>query len=203
MTSRDFRASLAERASLRNLTIPEATVDLLTQYFALLRKWNAKINLTALPLESLTPETCDRLFIEPLELASWLESSPLVWFDLGSGGGSPAIPIKIARPQLRLIMVESKSRKAAFLREVVRSLNLSDAFVKAQRFQQLIAEPGILGSADLVTVRAVKIDRGLIDVSAALLRAKGRLILLGSKTVDVGSPFRRSDRSGVFERCST
>ncbi len=60
--------------------------------------------------------------------------------DLGSGGGSPAIPLKIARPEFALAMVESKGRKSAFLRDVIRQLSLSRAEVVTDRFENLVAE---------------------------------------------------------------
>ena len=80
------------------------------------------MNLTALPLDPPTDETFDRLLIEPLAASRQVRADMAsVWFDLGSGGGRPAIPLKIARQQLRLTMIESKERKSAFLREAARS----------------------------------------------------------------------------------
>ena len=73
--------------------------DSLDAYYRLLARWNRTINLTALSLDPLADEALDRLFIEPLAAAPYireaLDVTPLsVWFDLGSGGGSPAIPLK-------------------------------------------------------------------------------------------------------------
>ena len=66
------------------------------------------------------------------------EPAPLAWFDLGSGGGSPAIPLKLVRPDARLTMVESKTRKAAFLREAVAQSGAADAAeVADERFEEL------------------------------------------------------------------
>ena len=64
--------------------------------------------------------------------------------DLGSGGGSPAIPLALALRAPRLLMVESRSRKAAFLREAARMLELS-ADVVAIRFEEFIAHAGLRG----------------------------------------------------------
>ena len=55
--------------------------------------------------------------------------------DLGSGGGSPAIPLKIARQALKLTMIESKERKSMFLREAIRTLGLADSSVENDRFE--------------------------------------------------------------------
>ena len=104
----------------------------------LLAQWNARINLTALPLDPPTDETFDRLLVEPLAASRQIPThTPNVWFDLGSGGGSPAIPLKIARPALRLTMIDSKERNGAFLREVIRTLGLADSVVQTARFEEI------------------------------------------------------------------
>ena len=74
-------------------------------------------------------------------------------------------------------MVEAKTRKAAFLREVLRELGLADASVRDARFQDVAAEQAIRASADLITVRAVRADATLVLAVWALLRHRGRLLL--------------------------
>jgi 16S rRNA (guanine527-N7)-methyltransferase len=150
----------------------------LEAYFRLLTKWNATINLTSLPLEEPTDETFDRLLVEPLCASKQIPmESASVWFDLGSGGGSPAIPLKMARPSLRLTMIESKERKAAFLREAMRMLGLMDAHVMNARFEDAAADPKFFHAGELVTVRAVRPDTTLFDAAGHLLAAQGRLLL--------------------------
>ena len=149
----------------------------LEAYFRLLAQWNAKINLTALPLDAPTDETFDRLLVEPLAAARQLPDSPSAWFDLGSGGGSPAIPLKIARPGLKLTMVESKTRKGAFLREAIRTLGLANTVVAEARFEELAGRSENKESAQLVTVRAVRADAALFEATAELLGDGGRLLL--------------------------
>jgi 16S rRNA (guanine527-N7)-methyltransferase len=149
----------------------------LEAYFSILKRWNARMNLTAFPLENPTDETLDRLIVEPLAAAHYVADAGGAWFDLGSGGGSPAIPLKIARPSLRLVMIESKARKAAFLREAVRSLGLSGSRVENARFEDVAAEFEDGGVADLVTVRAVKADDALFESAAQLLKKSGRLLI--------------------------
>ena len=105
-------------------------------------------------------------------------SDAAVWVDLGSGGGSPAIPLLVARPGLNLTMIESKSRKGAFLREAVRELGLSgSATVLDKRFEDVACQPRYRQSADLVTVRAVRADDELFSIAAELLKPDGKLHL--------------------------
>lgn len=150
----------------------------LEAYFRLLAQWNAKINLTALPLDAPTDETFDRLLVEPLAAARQIPTDTRsVWVDLGSGGGSPAIPLKIARPALRLTMIESKERKSAFLRESIRALGLVDATVETERFEIASGKAEHNQSADVVTVRAVKADLLLFETARRMLNEGGRLLL--------------------------
>lgn len=180
MTTEEFRDRLGKRAGQANAPVSETVLQALDAYFRLLARWNRTINLTALPLDPLTDDALDRLFIEPLAAAHYIKEAlsgkPLpVWFDLGSGGGSPAIPLKIVAPQLQLTMVEARSRKAAFLSEAARALNLSNAAVINARFEDLRAA----GKADLVTVRAVRGDATLDIAASDLLNETGVFAAFG------------------------
>lgn len=176
MTSKAFRERLARRTKSAGVSVEAKTVDLLEAYLRLLTRWNAKVNLTALPLGEPTDETFDRLLIEPLSAARTIDEALTPWIDIGSGGGSPAIPLKLAKPAIQLTMVESKTRKAAFLREVLRELGLLRATVDTSRFEDLAALNGAEGSCGLVTVRAVRFDHKLIKSIARILRPSGRLM---------------------------
>jgi 16S rRNA (guanine527-N7)-methyltransferase len=119
--------------------------------------------------------------IEPVAAARYLSKDSPVWFDLGSGGGSPAIPLKLARPGGQLTMVESRERKAAFLREAVRALGILNTTVEAARIESVAAIPRLAGTADLITVRAVRIDPALVEAIRTLLRFGGQVVLFGTK----------------------
>jgi 16S rRNA (guanine527-N7)-methyltransferase len=186
VTSREFRERLSRRARRARVVLPEGVLAPFETYFRLLAKWNLKINLTALPLQSPTDTTFDRLFIEPLAAGALVHDAAGTWFDLGSGGGSPALPLKMIRPSLSLTLVESKARKAAFLREVVRALKLPETEVANVRFEELQAN----SDADVVTVRAVRPDHSLLGVSARLLRIGGHLVLFGKPSRLTHEAFR-------------
>jgi 16S rRNA (guanine527-N7)-methyltransferase len=183
----EFRDRLLSRAKQARLTVAAAEIDQLEAYYRLLSHWNRKINLTALSLEPLCDDTVDRLLIEPLAVARHVPHAPGEWFDLGSGGGSPAIPLKIVRPVLGLTMVEARERKAAFLCEVIRDLALPGSAVINERFETLEDRTDLGGLVSLVTVRAVRVDAILLRVSRHLLsRAGGRLFLLGKSEAPPG-----------------
>ena len=181
MVSQDFQSQLARRAALAEIHLSHALAGQLETYYRLLVHWNTSINLTALPLNPITDQAIDRLLIEPIAAAQHLAAAAPVWFDLGSGGGSPAIPLKLARPAGQLTMIESKERKAGFLREAVRSLKLDNTRVEAIRIEALATDSRLAATADLVTVRAVRADQALFDVIGKLLRFRGQALLFGAK----------------------
>lgn len=178
MTTLEFRDRLARRARRAKAPLTLAMLDPLEAYFRLLTQWNAKMNLTALPLDAPTDEAFDRLLVEPLAASKQIPTdTPHNWVDLGSGGGSPAIPLKIARPALKLTMIESKERKSMFLREAIRTLGLMDASVENDRFEAVSARPEYAATADFVTARAVKADSILFETSGKILKEGGQLLL--------------------------
>ena len=174
---------------MADITIPADLFEPLEAYYRLLSRWNERMNLTSLPLRSPADATFDRLLIEPIAAARFVQHARIAWFDLGSGGGSPAIPLKLVRPSARLTMVEAKARKAAFLREAVRALAIADAQVQDLRFETLAERPEHAGKAGLVTVRAVRADATLMSAAAKLLRPHGQLLLFATASA-VEAPFK-------------
>jgi len=178
VTSREFRDRLKRRAKSAGATLDAQLIENLEIYYQLLTKWNAKINLTAFRL---TPEgddaAIDRLLIEPVIAARYIPENARTLLDAGSGGGSPAIPLKLASRNLALRMVEVKTRKAVFLREAVRALNLKDAEVETSRFEELLPRAELHEALDLVSIRAVRIEIRTLNTLQAFLRPGGKLLL--------------------------
>jgi 16S rRNA (guanine527-N7)-methyltransferase len=180
LNSATFREVLSERARIADVSVDEEALAKLETYFELLSHWNKRINLTSLPLEPLGDRAVDRLFIEPLLAAPLISPNAASWFDLGSGGGSPAFPLRIVRPVALLSLVESRERKAAFLREVIRELKLPGTQVLTTRIETLVEEDGNSATADLVTVRAVRMSAPLFSQLDRLLKPGAQAMLFGA-----------------------
>jgi len=170
----DIRTRLIRRASKSNIFIADALADRLSAYYELLVRWNRKINLTS--LDNLD-EAIDRLLIEPLVAAKYLPASASLLLDIGSGGGSPAIPFKLAVPRLVVTMVEAKARKSAFLREAIRQLSIEGAQVETARYEELLVRPELHEASDVVSLRAVRIEARVLTSLQAFL-APGGVVLL-------------------------
>jgi len=178
MNAREFRERLGRRARHANLTISPDLMAGLEGYYQLLAKWNAKVNLTAFRLApGGEDEAIDRLLLEPVAAARYLPADAVTLLDAGSGGGSPAIPLKLAAPQLKLRMVEVKTRKAVFLREAVRELRLGNTQVETSRFEELLSRPDLHETTDIVSIRAVRIEPRVLMTLQAFLKPGGLLFL--------------------------
>ena len=182
MNTREFRERLRRRTHRAGLTISSDVAAGAETYYRLLATWNQKINLTGLNLKEPTDEVFDRLLVEPFIAARHVPAGATRVIDIGSGGGSPAIPLKLALPRLALTMVESKTRKSVFLREAVRELSLQDARVETARFEELLVRPDLHESQDLVSIRAVRVEMRVLMGLQAFLRPGGLLFLFRGPT---------------------
>ena len=137
-------------------------------YISLILRWNERVNLTAIREED---GILARHFFESIVCARALPRGIATLLDFGSGAGFPGIPIALCRPEIAVTLAESQGKKAAFLQEVLRVLELS-ASVHSGRAETLQA------TFDCVTLRAV--DRMAVAVQAAsrLVRSGGWLALM-------------------------
>ena len=197
----DLALRIHRRADHFGLAVTLEQVNQLAAYFGLLAKWNSRINLTSLDVSEAADSAVDRLLMEPIAAAAVVSPSDRLLIDLGSGGGSPGLPLKVmAGNALTLILVEAKERKCAFLRDAVRELDLGSVEVLNLRFEQLATRIEQCGAADLVSVRAVRADEVLSGTIEVLLRPGGRLLWFGSTSEAQAfetSSLRRSSVRGL------
>jgi 16S rRNA (guanine527-N7)-methyltransferase len=182
MTSKEFAQRLVRLAKRNGLRPDESLIASLWTYYDLLYRWSQRINLTALNLCEGGDSVFARLLIEPLIAARALPSGAVRLMDIGSGGGSPAIPMTLASPNVSLTMVESKVRKSVFLREAARQLNLFTTVVENARYEELLVRPDLHECADVVTVRAVRVEARVLLALQAFLRSGGLVFLFRGPT---------------------
>jgi 16S rRNA (guanine527-N7)-methyltransferase len=176
----DDGSRIERRVALVGARVSPEQAAGLAAYLDVLRKWNQKSNLTAFELNPPSDAALDRLIVEPVVASKRLLESDRLLIDIGSGGGSPAIPLRLMAPQLRVVLVEARTRKSAFLREVVRQLGLDGTAVENRRFEELAGRSELQGQADVVTMRAVRIGADFWVNTRNMLKPCGRLLLLGT-----------------------
>lgn len=157
------------RAGLQALDIDPGIGHLLLGYLSLLQQWNSAYNLTAVrdPQQMIGLHLLDSLSILP-----FIEGDSLI--DIGSGAGLPGIPVAIARPDLQIGLVEPVGKKARFLREAVRRLELPNVRVHACRAEQ-VEEPE---AYDCLSARALGSLADLIGFGGHLLKPGGCLLAM-------------------------
>lgn len=182
-----------ERALIAGLLEPflggsrlsDAQLEQLRAYLDLLLRWNARVNLTSVrePDSIVTRHFGESLFLARRVFPAPSDRAKDRVLDLGSGPGFPGLPVKIYAPGIRLTLVESNHKKAAFLREAIRTVGLDAVDVFAGRGEELPTcsanRTALTGyPPSLLTMRAVeKFDQALA-LAERLVRPEGRLALL-------------------------
>ncbi|KGI76698.1 16S rRNA (guanine(527)-N(7))-methyltransferase RsmG [Oleiagrimonas soli] len=145
----------------------------LIDYVALLARWNASYNLTAVrdPLEMVTRHLLDSLSIVP-----YVEGATLA--DVGSGAGLPGLVLAIVAPQRAVTLIDTNGKKSRFQREAVRSLRLDNVEVIHARVEQ------VEGTFDCVTARAFASLADMLTWGGHLLAADGRWLAMKGRRPD-------------------
>ena len=157
-------------AGLEALGLPAALATPLLAYLALLARWNATYNLTAIrdPRDMVAKHLLDSLAMQPF--VRGLRTLA----DLGTGPGLPGIPLAIATPGLQVTLVESNGKKARFLREAVRQLGLGNVQVAESRIEAF--QPGT--HFDAITARALATLPLILELGGHLPGPAGRLLAM-------------------------
>jgi 16S rRNA (guanine527-N7)-methyltransferase len=155
------------------LTLPDAAVTRLLDYQALLERWNATYNLTAVrdPAEMVTRHLLDSLAIAPYVRGATLA-------DLGTGAGLPGIPLAIAMPQCDVLLVDANGKKVRFLREAIRTLKLERVSAVQARVET------VTGKFDCITARAFASLADMLAWGGHLLAPGGEWLAMKGRAPD-------------------
>ena len=164
---------LSSGANKLGVTLSDAQLASFFLYLSELKKWNRKINLTAIREDR---EIIIKHFLDSLAFLRGFAPSPgMKLLDMGSGAGFPALPIKIAFPEIIVTMVESVKKKASFLRHIIRTLSLPGAEVLDKRTEEL---PDLHQSRyDIVTARAFADMEAALITGVPFLKPGGLMVL--------------------------
>jgi 16S rRNA (guanine527-N7)-methyltransferase len=163
-TGTDLTQRLHEGANALGLELDDAMRSRLLEFVALMRKWNAVYNLTAIrdPAAMLVHHVLDAIAILPA-LRRHVDTSRATLADVGSGAGVPGLPLAIVEPGLRVVSIEPVGKKSAFQRQVCTELALTNVEVMACRAEE-VKRP-----CDVVTSRAFASLVDFVDASAGLV----------------------------------
>ncbi|MRV70791.1 16S rRNA (guanine(527)-N(7))-methyltransferase RsmG [Duganella sp. FT92W] len=168
------RAALAEvlknGANELKLELSPAQHEQLLDYLALLNKWNSVYNLTSVrdPMQMMTLHLLDSLAAVP----AFAGAANVL--DVGAGGGLPGIVLAIARPDMKVSMIDTVHKKTAFLTQVKAQLGLANVTVYTMKVQEL----AVAQLFDVITSRAFADLSDFVNWSGHLLEEGGRFIAL-------------------------
>jgi 16S rRNA (guanine527-N7)-methyltransferase len=165
IVARKLNAHLA-RAGLA--TVERSIEDRFDAYLSLIMRWNARTSLTAIRNQE---GIISRHFVESIASAAAVPQNVRTLLDFGSGAGFPGIPIALCRPEISVTLAESQNKKAAFLREAVRTLELKTT-VHGGRAESLAT------TFDCVILRAVDRMEGAVSAGAHLVSRSGWIMAM-------------------------
>lgn len=186
MASQEFSLVDAERiravAAAAGMALAPAAVEQVARFGALFLTWNARINLGG-AISSV--ELVARHFLDSFAASGFVPDGCRV-ADVGSGGGLPAIPLAIVRPDLRLELFEPTGKKVAFLRTAARELSLGERLRIHPRRVDLsgpVAAGGATGGFDVAMSRATLAPSDWLPLGRTLVRPGGRVIVFATSRV--------------------
>lgn len=170
--------TLRQAAAHLDIVLSDAQLAMLDQLGAALRDGNRRMNLTRIvePAEIETRHFLDSLSAAVPVLDRLRQGSELSLVDVGSGGGMPGLPLKIAFPFLKVTLVESVGKKAEFLRETVADLRLTDVRVVGQRAELAGRDAEQRDAYDWATARALGQLPVVVELCAPFLAPGGLLV---------------------------
>ena len=180
---RDFRQILLNTLAEFEMALDELAVDRLCKYYELLIEWNEKINLTALTAPE---DVALKHFTDSLMLLRYIaieKDARLSIIDVGTGAGFPGLVLKIARPDIRLTLLDSLQKRLTFLDTVCQALGLGDVELIHSRAEDG-ARTQLRDSFDIAVSRAVASMNTLCEYDMPYVKIGGRFIAMKGKDAD-------------------
>jgi 16S rRNA (guanine527-N7)-methyltransferase len=166
---------LRSAAAAAGVAIDEAALERLRAFFALLREAGARQNLTRVASED---EVVEKHALDALLGLTALAHDTGSFVDIGAGNGVPGVPLALARPTWRALLVESERRKAEWLTEACATLELAPRVtVRAERAEKLAREPAHREAYGAAVLRAVGSVPTCLELALPFVRVGGRVVL--------------------------
>lgn len=165
---------ISQEASTLGLNLSESQSESLATFGKLLIKWNRVYNLTSITSEK---DVLRLHILDSLSFVAAIKEKQLQnVLDVGSGGGLPAIPLAILRPETKVTMIDAVQKKTVFLQQVILQLGLKNANAIHIRIEDFKEE-----NFDAVTCRAFATVGKTISLTKRFLNSDGRWLLMKGK----------------------
>ena len=172
----NLRKDLIDRAVNYGCGLTESQADLLISHAGMILEGNRDMRLTGFKNME---EIISGLVLDSLACVPAIPEGPVKIIDLGTGAGIPGIPVKILRPEVPVVLLESRRKAADFLRSVINKLGLYGIEVVNGRAEDIACDAGMRERFDIALARALAPLPVLLEIALPYLRAGG--ILLAQK----------------------
>lgn len=151
MELEEFKEKMNSYLEEINIKLNEEQIKQFYDYMNLLLEWNEKINLTAITDKD---EIILKHFVDCLTILKYIKENACI-IDVGTGAGFPGIPLKIARKDLKIVLMDSLNKRINFLNEVIKNLKLENIETIHSRAEELGKNKKYRETFDVATSRAV------------------------------------------------
>lgn len=179
-----FRVLMEQGLREFSIELSEKQIDQFYKYYRLLLQWNEVMNLTAI---TQLEEVVTKHFVDSLSLVKTVdrgELSELSVLDLGTGAGFPGIPLKIAFPSIKMVLMDSLNKRIKFLNDVIGKLELHDIYAVHGRAEDYGRDDEYREQFDLCVSRAVANLSTLSEYCIPFVKIEGIFVSYKSGNVD-------------------
>lgn len=187
-----MKARLIAGLNELGLKLDDNQIEALLAYLNLLARWNKSYNLTAI---SDPEKMLNYHLLDSLSIAKWFDSGESA-LDVGSGAGLPGIPLAIAKPQSKWILLDSNGKKTRFMQQAVAVCALSNATVVKSRVEDYHASEPL----DIIVSRAYASLGDFVDSVAHLMQSQTRLMTMKTGSQDDNPAFLESNQYQIEEQ---
>jgi len=174
-----FDVLMKEGASKLGLVLQDKIISMLGLYGEEILFWNRSVNLVS--AENLS-DFAVRHFLDSLAVLPLLPREPFSMLDVGTGAGLPGIPLKMARPDISVFLVDSSRKKISFLKEVIRKFDLAGIRAEQARIETWISKETSRKAFDIVLSRAAFPLTRFIELSSPFVKDSGSIIAMKGKS---------------------
>ena len=172
MDFEEFKEKLITSVDALGITLSEMQLKQFYAYMNLLIDWNKKINLTAIVEPN---EIILKHFVDSLTILKYISDGTKI-IDVGTGAGFPGIPLKIAKPSIEIVLLDSLQKRINFLEEVIKQLNIEKIKTIHSRVEDFGKDQKYREKFDMATSRAVANLSTLSEYLLPLVKVGGKVI---------------------------
>lgn len=172
---------LIQGAKEYSLTLDDLQVESLLKYKEILKEWNEKINITAIEEDR---DIIIKHYIDSMSIIPYLKNKSIKFIDIGTGGGFPGIPVKIAYNNIDVTLLDSLDKRIKFLNEVINILNMEKISTIHGRAEDYGLKQEFREKFDVAVARAVANLPVLLEYCLPFVNVGGIFIAMKGSSIE-------------------